>query len=363
MTYTLALRAPFGVAIISDRRITNVADGTWRDSGCKTGLIGTDVIYGLSGHLKNARETIVSLNTLRESDTDVTAWWDYSRKMLAALPVQTGDAWFAIQIGFLDGNAAELWLYESDHGMTRLEGHSSKFVVFSLGSGKDLFDDQLPRIVTGISRMSETGELKNWAIPYTLAFNLTCITTSYGQAVSDRVHVGGVFDFVVVDGLGARYQEPSLYAIANPNLRTGVVEITMYRVSSIGDYTAIETLHPPNEENPDGERKTTLFTDSGRTGSYEVPDIDKTNIRLQLDVQPFYKFCGVGFAHADLLHVYSVHSGGNGEPWAIGSDGSINPSTRAWIVSALNEWSQRLRRGRGFIQETEIDVAPINNVG
>lgn len=344
MTYLLTLVAPFGVAILADRRITFLDTGRATDSGVKTGLIDTHAIFGVSGELAPARETLRKLRSFA-AERNADQWWSFARKVFEAESLSGTYGGYSITLGIRKQDGAEAWFFDSNTGLARLEKTSSQFRTFSQGSGKNFLDERLGMLTEGIGLATKAGKLPSWAVPYAFALILTTFVTGHGRILAESNGVGGAFDFVQVDALGARYQHPSLYA----SITIDPIRFRLYtrlrRIAAVDDLLVVEDIEPPDEPGEDGKRTTSVFWDQGRSNRSSPPEIDGAKLRTQLDEQEFYRFFGVAFDNPDLIRNFFAFSSHDELPQAISRGGGFNAGLEQQLIHMLDRYTTASKSG------------------
>lgn len=345
MTYVIGLESHGMTSIISDARVTRKGQSkSWGENVVlKTGLLFPGCIFGRVGNAKESKEFILKTKySLTPTNTVEGFWHEFERIVDGYNFPKSNDAGFKLLLSTRHSGKPEFYLLDSRDGLSRLD---KSLVTF--GSGKAILDDLIQRdyamrireITEALSGPSFQDELP----PYLLCLWLTELSQSAQGVKIERHGVGGVFHFVFQTDKSEHTQKPSLYVLADAEVRLRTIYYWQYRVCFVNHWLVIDALIPPGRspDFPRGTQDRIALLDEASLPPKEVGEWNpqelykhlQDNIESELEQQPFYFFCGIGYTNPKHRRGFGVFVTTKGD--YIFTEGRINPEVEAKIIEDI----------------------------
>ncbi|RPJ85696.1 MAG: hypothetical protein EHM18_09710 [Acidobacteria bacterium] len=330
MTYIVGLSYRGMNSIVADSRQSwnsNVGNRLEGDNHVlKSGSLFPGCIFGRAGNPKGSRDLILSFKDfLREKpDDSIAGFWNRfvafaDRYRFPTAPEER----FQILLSTRAFGQPRFFLVDSTTGLTAVDDLRSigGAGLFTLGSGKEALDEQLFSDFAGrLAFLQEyakhntkaDGFLQELA-PYALALWLNERSTSFERVSLEEYHgVGGLFHFILQVRDCEAYQKPAVYLMVASSGSANDIRFWLHRVCFVRNWLFVQW----NSEDGDGAHKEAYIDDCSLPPRQDGKqhDLDELyqdlrgNLEAEIIDQPFYFFCGVGFAdclfrRSMILHV------------------------------------------------------------
>lgn len=350
LTYVVGFRQPGLNAIIADVRMT-LDDHTLDDPdmAVKTGVFFPGCLYGVVGNATEASQFISEVRESLNVEMQSAALWDLFERIADGFsPTRDKKRRFRLLLSSRLLGQPTFYEFDSFHGLSRLPT-TKDYQVYTRGSGKRLLDgyvlNLLPQLKGTQDYLLKGRRLPSPFVhevsPYLLCLWLSEFSLTVGQARLGEIGVGGEFHFMYQTCDGEGGQKPAVYIFSNAIPISKTIYSWWYRVARAGGGLYVERWPPPDQSTTPSlvpRRQKRLFFDAT---AYPAVDIAPHEMLVQdaqndLDSQPFWFFCGIGFPtwSRQSGHYFLASTKGQREE-LIAEDGSVTPKLQKVIVSAF----------------------------
>jgi hypothetical protein len=328
MTYVTGI-SQFNInAIICDTYVS-----WWRDNRkergenigfLKSGLLFPGCIYGISGSIKNARAFIINCRLHLTGRHTLPDFWEMFLEFFHSYCSSTNK-----------NSDFQLLLSSRNHGIPQFYVLDSKKSavepcdkLVSLGSGKPLLDQHVQKLVsvnTDLINNLVTVEkrLPLSTFPYLYCLWLNELSQGMDLPLLEKYHVGGIFHFLWQDANDEHTQLPAVYVLSDADPKEKLICSWIYRVAYAQDALIVD--------NPITNTREVVIDPAARPNFRLRPNSElKSDITRELNDQPFYYFCGFGFADPKHRGEFGIAITNEGE-YHVDKDGSISPDFKALI--------------------------------
>lgn len=293
MTYVLGINQFDTSVIICDTHIS-----WWRSNrkvkgqniGLKSGFFFPGCIYGISGSVEHARTFIIDCKLYLRGHYTLPEFWKRFLGFVNSYRFPN-DKDYHFQILLSSRNYGTLQFYVLDSQNATIEPQD-KFT--SLGSGQPLLDQQVQNLLsvnTDIINKLVTVEkrLPHSIFPYLYCLWLNELTQGMDLPLLEKYHVGGIFHFLWQDMQGEHTQFPAVYVLSAADPKKKIICSWLYRVAYAQGALVVDNPITNARE---------IITDTAARPNFGLIPNDKLKLEVvsEIDAQPFYYFCGFGFA-------------------------------------------------------------------
>ncbi len=329
MTYILGVKSPRFSAIISDTRVSRgdaVGPRQGANTVLKTGVLFPGCVFGLAGTAQPGNEFVQRARgeLCRVADPE-EGWREFDQLVRDYTFLGDESHSFSMLLSLRSSGRPQFFVLDSGKGLMPVDWLGEDCWV-SLGSGRPILDPCVrERFLPDLNRLATEG-FPFSAFPYVLCLRLTEMSQSLERDELESVGVGGVFHFVYQTPDCEGRQEPALHVICDAHPSTRRVFSWQYRVAFVGECLAVETLTPPeqNAADPSGEARTDLSFSSSLSPKEAGAGAEALmeSIVREVEAQPFYYFCGVGFSNPRYRNFF-LFDLSDGERYLWNRDGSV----------------------------------------
>jgi len=303
MTYVVGI-SQFDInAIICDTHVS-----WWRfnqkvkgeNVGLKNGLFFPGCIYGISGSVDDARNFIISCKSYLTGNHTLPHFWEMFLEFVNSYSFpRINDSSFQLLLS--SRNQGSLQFYVLDSRNSACEP-CDKFI--SIGSGKPMLDQHVQNLVslnTDIINKLVTVEkrLPRFTFPYLYCLWLNELSQGMDLLSLEKHHVGGIFHFLWQDIQGEHAQCPTVYVFSDADPTKKTIYSWVYRVAYAQGALVVD--------NPITNAREIIMDTAARPNFGLIPS-DQLNLDIgkEIDAQPFYYFCGFGFADPKHRGEYGI---------------------------------------------------------
>ena len=326
MTYVVGINQFDANAIISDTHIS-----WWRlnqkvsgqNVGLKSGYFFPGCIFAISGSLDDARTFVITCKTHLSGRNTLPSFWARFLEFVKSYKFpKTRESCFQLLLSSRNQGILQFYILDSVQGITIAP--QGKFI--SIGSGKPLLDTRMQNLVSinpDIINQLVTVEKRfpPLTFPYLYCLWLTEMSQGTDLSLTEKYHVGGIFHFLWQNTEGEYTQNPAVYVLSEADPKNKIIYSWIYRVAYAQGALVVDNPISNSRE---------IITDTAARPKFELIPTNQLQLDIvkEIDSQPFYFFCGFGFANPKHRGEFGIALTNEGK-YAVDKAGNISPFMKA----------------------------------